>query len=146
MKQTDSWCTPVWLADSLGEFDLDPCSNQWSHIKSARSFSMERGEDGLALPWEGSVWCNPPYSEPMAWAKRLREHNGPWAALVKLDTTTGWWWELMEQAGDWAPFRHRIRFEMGGQPGSSPSFANALVWRNWQPSDELRVHLWMRTS
>src|SRR5574338_920706 len=44
----DSWCTPKWLAELLGRFDLDPCSNPRSHISAAVHLTLEGGDNGLA--------------------------------------------------------------------------------------------------
>ncbi len=63
---TDGWCTPEWLADDLGPFHLDPCSNTRSHIRSV--ITCLREEDGLTFPWHGSVFVNCPYSNVMPWA------------------------------------------------------------------------------
>jgi hypothetical protein len=52
---TDAQCTPRDLAHDLGEFDLDVCSNARSHIRARASYVLERGQDGLALPWTGLV-------------------------------------------------------------------------------------------
>jgi hypothetical protein len=32
-------------------------------------------QDGLALPWSGSVFCNFPYSQSKPWMKRCAEHG-----------------------------------------------------------------------
>lgn len=41
-----SYCTPKYVADALPDFDFDPFSNPRSHIRSALSCQLERGEDG----------------------------------------------------------------------------------------------------
>lgn len=47
----------------MGSIDLDPCSEAKFEqvVRAARSYSLlDRGEDGLLLPWAGHVFCNPP--------------------------------------------------------------------------------------
>lgn len=68
-------------------------------------------EDGLSVLWGGLVFCNPPYSAPLAWCARLAGYDLPWVALVKLDTSTAWWRVLLSAGADWAPLRSRLRFE-----------------------------------
>lgn len=72
-SSSDSWITPPWLIDRLGPFDLDPCeSNPQPWPCAARSYR----EHGLMLPWEGFVWCNPPYGRATkAWLHRLALHD-----------------------------------------------------------------------
>jgi hypothetical protein len=41
-----SYCTPRYVASSLGPLDLDPFSNDRSHIPARVSLALERGEDG----------------------------------------------------------------------------------------------------
>lgn len=135
---TDGWCTPRWLTDALGPFDLDPCSNPQSSVQAHTTYSLERGQNGLVLPWSGSVFCNPPYSDVMPWAARLSIHDGPWVALVKLDPTTRWWAQLMRANPIWAPFRKRIRFE--GAPATA-NFPSVLVW-NHTPNPLGPEYLW----
>lgn len=145
---TDAQCTPRDLACALGRFDLDVCSNPRSHIRAARSFMLENGEDGLALPWArpdgslASVWCNGPYSDPLPWCERLRAHRAPWASLWKLDTTTEWFRCLMASGASWAPFRQRLAYERPGNCGTA-NFSSVLVWRDWEPPPEVRNRLWM---
>ena len=143
MSDSDSWCTPADLAADLGWFAVDPCSNARSHIQAGVTYQLERNEDGLAADWgTNSVFVNPPYSAPLAWARKLSTHPGPWVALVKLDTTTKWWRTLMETPGAlWSPFRGRLKF---GAPGKhlTANFASALVWKDWTPSAAMRTRLW----
>lgn len=136
---SNDWCTPAWLCELLGRFDLDPCSNARSHVQSdiRRIWPV----NGLAYPWHGSVFVNPPYSNVGPWAAKLADHTGPWCALLKLDPSTRWWATLMSANPIVAPFRKRIRFE--GDLPMTANFPSVLVYRQWSPSDELAKHLWI---
>lgn len=143
----DSWCTPKWLADLLGRFDLDPCSNERSHIIAGLYCRLDaialKLRDGLALDWEErSVYVNPPFSDVGPWATKLAGHAGAWCALVKLDPSTRWFATLMSANPTVAPFKKRIKFE--GDRAMTANFPCALVFKRWEPSDELAQHLWMR--
>ncbi len=86
-KTTDSWITPKPLIDALGPFDLDPCAcipQPWPC--AARQYTEV--DDGLMLPWEGLVYCNPPYGRSTeAWLNRMAMH-GNGIALVFARTET----------------------------------------------------------
>jgi len=136
----DSWCTPKWLADLLGRFDLDPCANEQSHIDAEHKWHADI--DGHARNWRrDSVFCNPPYSNVLPWAVKLAAHDGPWCALLKLDPTTRWWATLMTATPTVAPFRKRIKFE--GDRAMTANFPSVLVYSAWRPSRELAKHLWL---
>ncbi len=139
---TDAQCTPRDLALELGRFDLDVCSNPRSHILTDSSYQLERGEDGLSLPWFGSVWCNGPYSDPLPWCQRLLAHDGPWCSLWKCDTTTEWFRQLKASGAGHATFRSRLRFERPGNCGSA-DFTSMLVWRGWNVPRAVADRLWM---
>lgn len=83
----DEWLTPPHIIDALGEFDLDPCSpvdRPWSTAK--RHYTIF--DDGLARPWGGRVWCNPPYGLAAAnWLARCCDHGNA-VALVFARTET----------------------------------------------------------
>ena len=71
-KMTSDDCyTPRWVFDAMGlQFDLDvaaPKGGPW-HVPAKRYYTAE--DDGLAQPWDGLVWCNPPYSKFKPWAQR----------------------------------------------------------------------------
>jgi hypothetical protein len=85
----EEWLTPPWLLKRLGEFDLDPCApsdsrRPWS--TALHHYSIE--ENGLAKPWEGRVWCNPPYGRKIGvWMQRLADHgNGIGLVIARTDT------------------------------------------------------------
>ena len=87
--KSDDWLTPPELIRRLGLFDLDPCCPKlmpWSTAK--RQFT--KADDGLAQPWEGRVWLNPPYSrEATKWLAKMAAHkNG--IALTFARTETRW--------------------------------------------------------
>lgn len=84
-RTTDDYYTPAWVFDRMGvTFDLDVCAPPggipW--VPASRFFTQE--DDGLAQPWDGFVWMNPPYSATTPWVDRFIAHgNGvclvPWA-------------------------------------------------------------------
>ncbi len=144
---TDEWCTPEWLADAVGSFDLDPCSNASSHVRAELRCSLSFDtpyNDGLTFAWDSfSIWCNPPYSNVLPWARKLAAHPAPWVALVKLDPSTRWWAALMEACPTVAPFRKRLKFE--GAQSMTANFPSVLVYSAWRPPAALRPHLWLPT-
>ena len=158
MTASDNWCTPKWLTDLLGTFDLDPCSNDKSTVQSRYFCQLEEthpavlSTDGLAYDWRTwSVFVNPPYSDPLPWCRKLRDHNAPWCALLKLDPSTRWWAALMEATPTVAPFRKRLKFESTPASetehakGMTANFPSVLVYSAWRPSAELATHLWLPT-
>lgn len=85
--RTDEWLTPPNIIESLGVFDLDPCSpinRPWSTAK--QHYTIE--DDGLNKDWHGRVWLNPPYGpETGKWLQKLADHfNG--IALIFARTET----------------------------------------------------------
>jgi site-specific DNA-methyltransferase (adenine-specific) len=74
---TVEWETPQWLFEELawiyGGFTLDPCATR-ENAKCERFFT--RSEDGLAQPWDGKVFCNPPYDRNIGkWVRKAFEES-----------------------------------------------------------------------
>lgn len=66
-KGTKRWGSPEDIVERgrrvMGAIDLDPCSEpKFQEVVRAERYYdlLNRGEDGLVLPWSGRVWCNPP--------------------------------------------------------------------------------------
>lgn len=107
---TTEWLTPPDILKVLGRFDLDPCSpvkRPWP--TAARHLTIK--DDGLALPWKGRVWLNPPYDKTLGlWMKKMgRHHNG--IALIFARTETSVFHDHVWNRADALFFlRGRLRF------------------------------------
>lgn len=86
---SDDYYTPPFIFDALNiEFDMDVAAppNGVPWIPAKRSLTII--DDGLSTPWQGRVWCNPPYSNPRPWAEKLIKHNNGIALLPM--SKSGW--------------------------------------------------------
>jgi len=81
-------CTPKWLIERLGPFDLDPCAADPRPWDCAAVNWTSRGLD---RPWQGFAWLNPPFDRYQvgAWVRRLAEH-GDGTALLHARTEARW--------------------------------------------------------
>jgi hypothetical protein len=78
--KTTTWITPQWIIDLIGMSDLDQCGYKTpdgAYVTRCASgaFTLRDREDGLQLPWEGSVYCNPPYDQNAQWLHRCRKYH-----------------------------------------------------------------------
>jgi len=79
---SDDYYTPKWIFDALGAtFDLDVASPPGGlpFVPCRRYYTQD--DDGLASPWEGLVWMNPPYSKPAPWVEKFLRHGNGIALL-----------------------------------------------------------------
>jgi len=89
-KTSDECYTPASLFETLDiRFDLDPasCPRELSAVPADRIYTVE--DDGLAQPWHGRVWLNPPYSKASPWVDRFLEH-GHGIALLPASRNCKW--------------------------------------------------------
>ena len=124
----DSWATPPKLLEAAYEVlgspvGLDPCSNARSLVAARVRWTIR--DDALsktAAEWaaHGTIWLNPPYSNPEPFLARLADAASLGArgvALVKHDHATAWW-RLHCAGRPLLMLAHRVKF-LGG-PGSPP--------------------------
>ena len=88
-EYSDEYYTPPRIVRALGAFDLDPSAGPNAH--AARN--IRQPEDGLAAPWSGRVWLNPPYSNIHDWLEKFIQH-GDGVALVNARPDTQWFQRL----------------------------------------------------
>jgi phage N-6-adenine-methyltransferase len=125
---TIEWETPQWFFETLNaefEFTLDVCA-QPVNAKCPRFFTPE--DDGLAQPWEGVCWCNPPYGRNVIdpWIAKARQSAMQGAivvCLVPVRTDTKWWHSHVVH-GEIRFLERRLKF--GGATNPAP-FPNAVV-------------------
>lgn len=102
-RGTDTWLTPPELVQLLGPFDMDPCCPPVMPWPTATRMVHFPEEDGLKVPWEGRVWCNPPYSRVDPWADRMVAH-GDGLLLIGAKSTDARWCQKLLSACDGAYF------------------------------------------
>lgn len=147
---TDDRRTPRELFDGLHathRFTVDAAASA-ANALLPRYWTV--ADDGLAQSWIGErVWCNPPYSNLEAWARKARTGGAECVVLLLPANRTeqGWWQREVE------PFRDRhgagwdcaVRFLPGrlrfvrpdwvpGPKGDRPPFGCCLVIWNFGPA------------
>lgn len=94
------WYTPTSIIErtlkTLGEIDLDPCSNSIGEPNIPATERFTAHDDGLSRKWKGRVYMNPPYGrEIVEWVEKLVQEFGDGnvteaIALVPARTDTEW--------------------------------------------------------
>ena len=125
---TNEWLTPPHIIKALGEFDLDPCSPENRPWDTAKKH-YTKSENGLLLPWEGRVWCNPPYGgEAKYWLKRCAEHGNCTAITFARTETKMFFDSVWDNAYALFFFKGRLKFHrVTGEPGLSAGAPNVLI-------------------
>ncbi len=134
----DEWLTPPSIIRALGPFDLDPCSpivRPWP--TAAKHYTIE--DNGLIQPWEGRVWCNPPYDYVEGWL-RLCANHGNANAICWASTETGWFFrQIWNRAhGVLFPKCRMAFYHVDGKKGGSPGKGSVLVGYGQENADRLR--------
>lgn len=116
------------MVERFGGFDLDVAAAP-HNAKCERFYT--RADDGLAQPWSGRVWCNPPYSNLGAWVQKAWDEweRAPHevSLIVMLLPANRpeqkWWQEKVEPFRDQPDMPLRVEFLPGRmrfiRPGST---------------------------
>jgi hypothetical protein len=98
-------------------------------IRARKTYALDSGQDGLAEPWFGMVWVNPPYADIMPWVVKSESPLITSVGfLVNVDPSTAWWKRLTERRHMAFTFNRRIQFTPPpGVVASTNSKAQALV-------------------
>lgn len=134
----DQWLTPPEILRVLGPFDLDPAApvvRPWD--MAVRHYT--KLDDGMAQPWEGRIWLNPPYGrETFRWLARLAEHGSGLALIFARTETVGFHEQIWAKAHATFFFRGRLRFhQVSGERGGTANAPSCLV--SYSASDTARL-------
>jgi len=126
--RTHEWLTPPEIIKSLGDFDLDPCSpinRPWSTAK--KHYTIE--DNGLLLPWDGRVWCNPPYGKALAaWLNKMALHNNGISLTFARTDTNAFHDYVFSTASSILWIKQRLTFyKVDGTPGNYNGGAPSIL-------------------
>lgn len=138
-QATQEWYTPPHIISRarivLGHIDLDPASNATAQgwIGAREYYDGDHILSGLARPWFGRVWLNPPFDATPAWVDRLSaayEAGEVVAALLLVNSAPGYvWWEALTRARPVVMLRERLRFHRpDGLPGGHAKKGQTIAY------------------
>lgn len=137
--ETDEWYTPPEIFRALNcTFDLDPCSSGNDHVPAHLKYT--KVEDGLARPWHGMVWMNPPFggrNGHVPWLAYFVDH-GSGIGLCRAYTSAGWFHDWMPKMDGLLFPRGKTKFiKADGSIGKSPSSGIALFSKGEEATEIL---------
>lgn len=122
-EERNEWFTPDDLFREIehryGPFDIDAAASE----KNAKcDLFYDEQADGLSQPWEGVVWCNPPYKNIIDWVRKAFNECRCGRCkravlLLPAQTSTAWFHDYALKYGDLYWVRGKRKF--GGAKGSA---------------------------
>ena len=127
-KNNDEWLTPPEIINSLGEFDVDPCTPINRPLDTAL-IHYNKNDDGFTKEWHGRVWCNPPYGrEKFQWINKLAAHGNGMTLIFARTETIGFHSEVWNKADAIFFFKGRLKFHyVDGTQGQCANAPSCLV-------------------
>lgn len=130
-SKTDLWETPQELFDELNHefhFTLDVCALP-ENAKCSVYYTPQ--QDGLSKPWNGVIWCNPPYGKGVGeWVRKALFASIGGATVVMLlpaRTDTRWFHEYIYGKAEIRFIKGRLKF--GGSKNSAPFPSMIVVFK-----------------
>jgi phage N-6-adenine-methyltransferase len=122
----NEWCTPAEYIEAarlvMGAIDLDPATSTLAQelIQAATFYTKQ--DNGLEQEWQGRVWLNPPYAQPLIteFISKLCDERraGRVTEAILLThnyTDTSWFHEIVELADAICFTRGRVKFYEGSK-------------------------------
>lgn len=135
----NEWYTPKPYIDAarrvLGEIDLDPASSDVANRTVGATTYYTKEDDGLAQPWGGRVWMNPPYSKDLigAFCGKLAKtyvSGDVTEAIVLVNNATDaeWFFDLALVASAICFPKGRVKFLAPGGEKGAPLQGQAVLY------------------
>lgn len=128
-SKSENWETPPQFfqaLDAVFHFDLDVCALP-ENAKCSRYYTPE--DDGLSQPWNGTVWCNPPYGRSIEeWVKKASESETTVVMLLPARTDTKWFHDYIYGKAEVRFIRGRLKF---GRSKCNSPFPSMVVIFRW---------------
>lgn len=135
----NEWYTPAkyieMAREVMGSIDVDPASNATAQRTINAGVHYTAETNGLDKDWNGTVWMNPPYSNPEIQNfvdKIIAEHKaGRCTEAVVLTNNsgdTGWHHALQDACSAMCIVKGRIRFESPTRASNSPAMGQAFFY------------------
>ena len=108
--RSQTHCTPRWIIDRLGPFDVDPAAADPRPWSCAATNYTER-DNGLAQAWHGLIFLNPPFNRYQvgAWMQRMADHNNG-VCLLHARTEAAWFEPVWQSAAGILFLADRLKF------------------------------------
>ena len=134
--KTDMWETPQDFFDMLNEefhFTLDACAIP-ENAKCPIYYSPE--QDGLSQPWDGVVWCNPPYGRQIGrWVEKAAlaalVGGSTVVMLLPARTDTAWFHNWIYGRAEIRFIKGRLKF--GGSHNAAPFPSMVVIFKGVMP-------------
>jgi hypothetical protein len=128
VAKTEVWLTPPSIIHALGEFDLDPCSEEEMPWQVAKNKYTEK-DDGLVQQWEGRVFMNPPYGPKLnPFLSKLADHGNGIALVFARTETRAFFDSVWPRANAIMFLRRRVKFyRPDGTQGKSSGSPSCLI-------------------
>lgn len=141
----NEWYTPpeyIQAArETMGSIDVDPasCEKANSIVNAGKFYTAD--DNGLEKNWEGNVWLNPPYSQPLisqfsqaVTEKYLCGEIHQACILVNNATETTWFQMMMSTASAICFPKGRVKFiDKNGNPAGAPLQGQAIIYMGNYP-------------
>ena len=127
-SKSENWETPPQFFQALDaefHYDIDVCALPENN-KCPKFYTPE--DDGLSQPWNGTVWCNPPYGRSIsAWVKKAADSETTVVMLLPARTDTKWFHEYIYGKAEVRFIKGRLKF--GGSKNSAPFPTMVVIFR-----------------
>ena len=135
----NQWYTPEHIIEAarttMGRIDVDPASSHIANTTVKANTYYTESNNGLTKEWNGNVWMNPPYAQPLIsqFVEKLIEKflSGEVkkaCVLVNNATDTTWFHSIVRISSAICFTKGRVRFiDMNGNPGA-PLQGQAIIY------------------